>query len=376
MAGDAEPTGTPAAELRYEYNCGDQRTLKRAIDAAGAARHTVYSLGSLELRHVEYKDADYAIGPYTAVPYLFAHGVRIARLAWEDSDVPSIPMLTSPQLHVFFELGDHLGSSSTVLDKDTSELVEKSTYLPYGGAESDYRPARWKGFREDHRFTGKEGDEEVGLTYVGFRYLLPAIGRWLSADPLSVHDADASPLYGYVRGRLLSASDPLGLWDWVVIAAGDPSGVLPESVGKPLRDWRDNLHREHPFEYDRAVGRVEGFVGFNLPWLSDKRKTPSYVAGVEGGQQLRAGAEAHGHGRNERWFGSSTRASWNADTKAHVPCTACVHAGGPLGVQSRQDGGEAAERRATEVRNALTASRGIPGAASRPRPRKGGKSHR
>ena len=64
---------------------------------------------------------------------------------------------------MYLELPDHLGSTCIVIDKDTSELVERSTYLPYGGTESEYRPERWASFREDHRFTGKEEDVEVGL---------------------------------------------------------------------------------------------------------------------------------------------------------------------------------------------------------------------
>ncbi len=212
VASDPVPSGTPAAELRYQYDGGDQRTLKTSVDSTGAERHTLYVLGSVEVRRAEFVSGEYTLGPYTVVPYLFAHGVRLARLAWEDSDAPSIPTLTNPRLHVFFELGDHLGSSSTVLDKDTSELVEKSTYQPGGGAESDYRPGRWKGFREDHRFTAKEGDEEVGLTYFGFRYLSTGLGRWISADPLAVHQRGSDPnVFAYVSGRALRAVDPVGL---------------------------------------------------------------------------------------------------------------------------------------------------------------------
>lgn len=113
------------------------------------------------------------------------------------------------------ELPDHLGSSSIVLDKETGELAERSTYQAYGGADSDYRPDRWGSFREDYRFTGKEEDSEVGLDYFGKRYLAVGLNRWLSADPLAVHapgQADLN-LYAYVGGRALRATDPLGLTD-------------------------------------------------------------------------------------------------------------------------------------------------------------------
>ncbi|MCC6750552.1 MAG: hypothetical protein IT371_23005 [Deltaproteobacteria bacterium] len=65
--------------------------------------------------------------------------------------------------------------------------MEHGTFQPYGGRETDYRPERWEGFREDYGFTGKEEDVEVALTYFGYRYLSTALGRWASADPLTVH---------------------------------------------------------------------------------------------------------------------------------------------------------------------------------------------
>ncbi len=65
------------------------------------------------------------------------------------------------------------------------------------------------------RFTGKEEDVEVGLTYFGARYYAAALGRWISPDPLAVHapgEADLN-LYAYVHGRVLAAVDPDGLDD-------------------------------------------------------------------------------------------------------------------------------------------------------------------
>ncbi|MCC6749047.1 MAG: hypothetical protein IT371_15410, partial [Deltaproteobacteria bacterium] len=94
------------------------------------------------------------------------------------------------------------------------ELVERATYQAYGSAESDYRPERWKGFREDYGFTGKEEDVEVGPTYFGFRYLSTPLGRWVSADPKTTHQVDADlNAYVYVGGRVLSRGDAVGL-DW------------------------------------------------------------------------------------------------------------------------------------------------------------------
>jgi RHS repeat-associated protein len=135
--------------------------------------------------------------------------VKLARLHYAEGDLRS---LSSGHLHVLLEMPDHLGSSSIVIDRETSELVERSTYLAPGTADSDYRTERWDSFREDYPFTGKEEDSEVGLAYFGARYLAPSLGRWISADPLAVHGLGADMnVYAYVSGKLLSATDPLGL---------------------------------------------------------------------------------------------------------------------------------------------------------------------
>jgi RHS repeat-associated protein len=209
-ADDPIPAGTPDADLRYSYDGANQRVLKTAVDATGNQLHDVYIFASLELRRTTFADGDYERTTSTEAPYLVAAGVRLARLYYAANDVPTV---SSGNLHVLFELPNYLGSSSFVIDGATSELVEATQYQAYGATESDYRPERWKGYREDYRFTGKEEDIEVGLTYFGERYLSPYLNRWISPDPLAVHapgEGDLN-LYAYVHGRALNAVDPIGL---------------------------------------------------------------------------------------------------------------------------------------------------------------------
>ncbi len=165
---------------------------------------------SLELRRAQWVEGDYEVTATTEVAYLFANGVRLARLAYEPDD--EIPVLGGDKLHVFFELGDHLGSTSAAIDKATGELVERRTYEAYGSTESDYRPERWGSFREDYGFTGKEDDVEFGLTYFGRRFLSTNLNRWVSADPLTIHGLGGDlNAYAYVSGAVLRSVDPLGL---------------------------------------------------------------------------------------------------------------------------------------------------------------------
>ncbi|HVU05187.1 MAG TPA: RHS repeat-associated core domain-containing protein, partial [Polyangiaceae bacterium] len=229
---------------------------------------------------------DYERTDMTEVPYLLANGVRLARVVYD----PNIPVSGAPAQHVFFELGDHLGSTSTVMDQATGELVEKGTYQPYGNADSDYRPDRWKFFREDYRFTGKEEDVEVGLTYFGKRFYNAQLGRWMSPDPLAIHDAGKADLnvYAYVKGRALSALDPVGLADTSQDAAYDylrkkatPSDGA--SVAAPAEAYGLNSGSSGPMEVDHIVSvkslatRVD-FASLTLEQQIDIARTPENLA--------------------------------------------------------------------------------------------------
>jgi RHS repeat-associated protein len=208
----------PSVELVYAYNSDDQRVLKTAKSAT-QERHTLYVFPTLELRRAAYAagladdevDADYELTATTEVPYLLAGGVRLGRVVYEPNLHPGVE--AGGNQRIFLTLADHLGSTSIIIDHATSELVERGTYQAYGGSDSTYRSERWNAFREDYRFTGKEEDVEVGLTYFGKRFLNPLLGRWMSPDPLEVHspgEADGN-LYAYVSGKALTAIDPLGL---------------------------------------------------------------------------------------------------------------------------------------------------------------------
>ena len=194
-----------------------------------------------------------------------------------------LPSADGSLLHVYLSLGDHLGSTSVVLDKASGEVVERAHYQPYGEIESNFRPDRWGAHREHYRFTGKEEDVEVGLTYFGARYYHARIGRWMSPDPLTVHGlgADLNP-YAYVGGNVLGAVDPWGL-DGI-----GADGVEEVTVHGPPRGSRE-----------RARELAEGRNGLGAAAGSAVKKTllqaleshPTFMVGVAA---ARVGATANG----------------------------------------------------------------------------------
>jgi RHS repeat-associated protein len=191
------------ADLEYAYDAGGQRVLKTAHDAKGETAYTAEIFSTLRLNHATFPNVtgDYERSAATLSVYLAGLGRAVLM------PPPGAPAGTAASLRVFLELGDHLGSTGVVVDRDTSELVERTTYTAAGATDSDFRPARWGTFREDYRFTGKEEDVEVGLVYFGARYYSPSLVRWISADPLAVHalGSDLNP-YAYVAGRLSTAT--------------------------------------------------------------------------------------------------------------------------------------------------------------------------
>ena len=87
---------------------------------------------------------------------------------------PAHPSDPSPEVQ--FHLGDHLGSSSLVID-NAGNWINREEYTPYG--ETTFGSFAQKRYR----FTGKERDEESGLYYHGARYYAPWLARWTSCDP-------------------------------------------------------------------------------------------------------------------------------------------------------------------------------------------------
>lgn len=203
------PNRPPDAELQYAYNASGGRVRKTAVDGSGSVLYTLYVFPTLEIRGTTWdtKRSDYVVDRDTENVRLSA-GVATARIVYTSA---SLPEPTGSHRHVLLEFSDQIGSTNYVVDQATGELVEFATYNTYGSAESDYRPGRWGEFREPYRFSGKEEDIELGLSYFGARYYSPYLGTWTSADPATIHDlkSDTNP-YAYVHGSPAMITDPDG----------------------------------------------------------------------------------------------------------------------------------------------------------------------
>ncbi|MDM8008750.1 MAG: RHS repeat-associated core domain-containing protein, partial [Phycisphaerae bacterium] len=167
-------------------------------------------------------------------------------------------------------LRDMLGTASAVVDLESGHLLEMATFTPNGAREMHWMTDEASLAPERNAFTGKEEDEEVGVTYFGHRYLIARIGRWASPDPLSAHamgGGEAGNAYHYVAGNVLQSHDANGLWGdvghyYVVLLAGIASG-MDESQAQRIAYFTQFPDEATELDaFDRQADAVsEGAVG-------------------------------------------------------------------------------------------------------------------
>jgi RHS repeat-associated protein len=107
---------------------------------------------------------------------------------------------------VYYLHGDHLGSTSLVVD-DTGAEVARQLYYPYGevrhGAGS---------LPTDFGYTGQRDVPSTGLMYYRARFYHPALGRFVSADTIVPEPGNPQDFnrYAYVSNNPLKFVDPTG----------------------------------------------------------------------------------------------------------------------------------------------------------------------
>ena len=110
---------------------------------------------------------------------------------------------------VYYPLGDHLGSTSLVLNAGGT-VHSQARYYPYG-------ETRWTAgtLPTDYRFTGQRRESGLGLYQMGARWYDPALGRWLSPDTLVPDSANPQSFnrYAWVLDNPLRYRDPTGLFE-------------------------------------------------------------------------------------------------------------------------------------------------------------------
>ncbi|UUU31641.1 polymorphic toxin-type HINT domain-containing protein [Streptomyces sp. CA-210063] len=131
---------------------------------------------------------------------------------------------------VSFTLADHHGTAELSIEAATQKLTQRRT-LPFGGIRGD-SPTGWPGTKG---FVGGTDDTKVtGLTHLGAREYDPALGRFISVDPLLEIDKPQT-LNGYTYGAqnplFFTDATGLGLACGPGFAEGCGTGVVTRGDG-------------------------------------------------------------------------------------------------------------------------------------------------
>ena len=108
----------------------------------------------------------------------------------------------------YYFLKGHLGDNYVVANTIGS-IIQKNQYYPFGmHFADDASPGT-----QPYKYNGKEVDQDHGLNLYDYsaRFHDPAIGRFMTVDPLAEKYYSVSP-YAYCNNNPIIYTDPSGLW--------------------------------------------------------------------------------------------------------------------------------------------------------------------
>ena len=245
---DKDFFGATTNEVEYHYDIFDRRIAKVIDDQTTVdTEYFVYDGQHIALR----LDED------GAVANRYLHGPAVDQiLADEQVSTPGAAG------DVLWTLTDNLGSVRDVVNydatTDTSTVVNHIVYDSFGNIRSETNATVDVIFG----FTGRETDEESGLYYYRARYYDPAIGQFVSEDPIGFAAGDSN-LRRYVGNSPTNATDPSGMW-----AAPGSDGISDAAWENALRqvsdltNWTASRQGHHwiPQSVYKALGSIRGFM--------------------------------------------------------------------------------------------------------------------
>jgi RHS repeat-associated protein len=205
-------TGAGEREIAsYHYNHQGLRVVKTVNSPEGSS-HREYTLYDTQRHRIADLDAQGRISRQ----YVWIDDLLLAVI---DAQQPAAPASVDPATaqtsawsnmwgvwgalfhasRIAYVHSNHLGAPVAVSDDD-AKPIWRASYSPYGQRLGD---------TPKMRLPGQWEDAETGLHYNDQRYYDPAVGRYISADPLGLDGGFNA--HAYVGNNPLGFADPLGL---------------------------------------------------------------------------------------------------------------------------------------------------------------------
>ncbi|WP_417468154.1 RHS repeat-associated core domain-containing protein [Maricaulis sp.] len=275
-----------------------------------------------------------------ATDYLRLGGRTIARLATSGGATT-----------VTYTHSDHLGSPAAATNA-AGALLWREDYTPFG--EARQTPAAND---DGESFTGHITDSDTGVVYMQARYYDPAIGRFLSNDPVGFAQGGVGYFnrYAYVGNDPVNATDPTGEWVWMAVGAAIGGGVqIWSEVRSGNLDLSDGIQMSDLQAGARVgIAAGTGMLGGGAAGAIGKQFAGAALRQV--GARIAANT-AVGAGLG------GTQAAANAVTEGRLPTLAEVGNGATIGALTSAGGAGLGEGLAASGR-AIASARGAAQAA-------------
>ncbi|GIW89798.1 MAG: hypothetical protein KatS3mg109_0230 [Pirellulaceae bacterium] len=162
---------------------------------------------------------------------------------------------------VLWALGDHLGTVRDLIDS-AGNVVNHLRYEAFGRITSETNAAVDFLFA----FTGRERDEESALFYYRARYYDPAVGRFISEDPLGFGAGDAN-LATYVSNHPVAYVDPTGQTENIPVRGRGFIRIDAEEMGTRnphIHVWGKDIPQSK-IQIPEHVQNVDDLLKIDLP---------------------------------------------------------------------------------------------------------------
>ena len=213
---------TPAGyQFTAAYDSANHLTSFTYTDGNGAVNNTQYTyLGSLLLEKTQYlngtktSDTRYVFDGSQATQERDGNNNVVNEYTWGLGLPGGIGgLLQLVQTNTLYSyLYDGKGNVTALLNA-AGQPAAAYQYDPFGQPQTLLASVT-----QPMGFSTKAYDPQTGLSYYGYRFYSPSLGRWLTRDPLG--ETGGKNLYGFVQNNPVNAIDPEGLVLWGQVGLG------------------------------------------------------------------------------------------------------------------------------------------------------------